>query len=794
MRKFTARAGLLVGASLATFAASPATAVAQEPVAQTVSGEQSASEDNDRVIVTARRREQDVLEVPDSISTFSDEIMEVGGLDEVDEFIELTPNAKITTDSETSSEISVRGSGRNTQDEDPGVGIYRDGVYIGGRLFSTATFYDLERVEVLRGPQAGLYGRNAVGGALNVISKRPELNEFSGYGELRVGNLQRQEFRGAVNMPVGEDAALRIAGLLVNQDEGFDYIVNQDKYTDGGETGSIRASFLISPTDDLEFLTSLETIRNDGFQKLIMDSPNGTVGYLDNDDVIPIPGNPGFSADDTDNQFRDWPTFQTFEQWQFTQEANWTLDPGVLTGLFSFREASYDLSRDDDYTQFQISGREYNAEQESTYAEVRFASDEVGGFSYIIGANYLGEDVDLTYRSLNGGDFAGALFGINLAEMYASGVTPPGSEPIWDALFGAPIPDGTPIDVIGLTPGLTGLTGFLGDSAFIQFDNVQRLDSVSAFAEVNYEFSPEWEVWANGRWTRDEKDIVFGQNFIGGCDACVEVIGAFTGATFEVSGANSASFENASFGGGVNWKPTTDFMAYLKVVQGFKAGGFNPISATPELQAFDSEETLGYEAGLKWELFDGGAILNLSAFLQDRSDALVQIDDPNLDLISLGVNAGEIRNQGAEVQLTLNPLDGLQLDIAYGYLDAKFEDFVAGGDDFSGNQVPRTFEHSLSTILTYERPITDTIDLYTFASYSNGWNGFTDNDNLAELDNPETVDLAAGIETGDWRIGAFVNNAADNRYVAWERAAELVNRRGTFAPGRTYGLQVRHSF
>jgi iron complex outermembrane recepter protein len=782
MRNVTGRACLFVGASLTTLLCAPTVAVAQEAAAL------------EEIIVTARKREQSVMDVPDAISVFPAEVIKAGNLDEVTDFVNLTPNAKVTTDSETSSEISVRGSGRNTQDEDPGVGVYRDGIYIGGRLFSTATFYDLERVEVLRGPQAGLYGRNAVGGAVNVISRRPELGEHSGYADVQIGNMQRQEAEAALNAPLGETAALRVSGLLVNQDEGFDYIVNHDTYADAGDTRSIRARLLFAPSSGLEFLTTAEYIDTEGFQRLIMDSPNGSEGFLENNDVLPIPGDPGFAADDTDNQLRDWPTFQNFDQWQLSEEVNFTADAGTTTAIVSYRDASYNMSRDDDYTEFMISGRQYSASQQSTFAELRFGSAASGGFRYLVGLNYLQEDVDLSYDSLNGGDFAGALFGLNLAEMYATGVTPAGSEPIWDALFGAPIPDGTSIEVLGLTPGLTGLTGYLGDSGPIRFDNVQSLDSLAGFAEVNYEFSPQWEVWANARWTRDEKDIVFGQNFRD-CQACAEIVAAFTGADFEVSGENSATFENTSLGGGVNWRPTSDVLAYLKVVEGFKAGGFNPISATPELQAFDSEETIGYEAGLKWELLGGHAMLNLAAFWQKRTDALVQIDDPNLDINTIGVNAGEIRNEGFEAQVVLRPVAGLRFDLAYGYLDSKFEDFVVGDDDFTGNQVPRTYEHSLAAVVTYEQPIRSGIDLYTYASYTNAWNGFTDHDNLAELDNPEMIDLAAGIETaGQWRVGAFVNNAADNRYVSWERAFELVNRRGTFAPGRTYGVQIVKSF
>lgn len=181
--------------------------------------------------------------------------------------------------------------------------------------------------------------------------------------------------------------------------------------------------------------------------------------------------------------------------------------------------------------------------------------------------------------------------------------------------------------------------------------------------------------------------------------------------------------------------------------------------------------------------------------MQDREDALAQVDDPLLPLISLGVNAGQIRNEGGEVQLSLLPVDGLRFDFALGVLDATFEEFVSGGDDFSGNQVPRTYQRSFSAVVTYDRPLAPGVGLYTFASYTNAWDGFTDNDNLTALDEPELIDLAIGIETdSEWRVGAFVNNAADNRYIAYQSARGGGDRRGTFAPGRVFGVQVAKNF
>lgn len=728
------------------------------------------------ITVVARKRAENLQDVPDALSVLSQDVVEAGNLDQVEDFVELVPNATLSTDSETSSEISIRGSGRNTQDEDPGVGLYKDGIYIGGRLFSTATFYDTERVEALRGPQAGLYGRNAVGGAVNVISSRPEMNDSSGYVDVQVGSTDRQEVRAALNVPLVEDMlALRVSGLLVNQDDGFNYVVNEDNFTDAGEISSARGRLLFTPSQNLEFLTTVEYIETDGFQSLLVPAPNEPTGYLGEDFVFPVPGT---REEDTLNQFRDWPTFQEFEQFHIYEEVNWTLDAGTVTGIISFRDTGYSMSRDDDYSNFLVSGREYNADQESTFAELRYASENDGPFNYLVGLNYLDEETDLSYDTFLGGNFAGPV-GFSLADAYATGFIPGTS---------------TPISALGLTPGLTGFGGVLGDSGNLRFDNVQKLESLSAFAEVNYELNSQWEVWANGRWTEDEKTIDFGQSFIN-CDACAEVLIVFTGSDFEIAGVNTSKFDNVSLGGGVNYRPTDDMLAYAKIVQGFKGGGFNPISATPELQAFDSEETISYEIGLKSEFLDNRVILNLAAFIQERSDALVRVDDPNLDVNTIGVNAGEIKNSGFEVELSVAPIEDLRLDFSYGYLDAEFEDFVSGGDDFSGNKLPRSFEQTFTAIMTYTRPITSELELYSFASYNNSWDGYVDNDNIYKLENPEIVDLRLGFETAnELRVGVFVDNAFDNRYVSFEDNTGESLARGTFAPGRTYGVQLIKKF
>lgn len=743
------------------------------------------------IVVTARKRAEDIQDVPDAISVISQQVVEAGDLDEVEDFIDLVPNASFSNDSETSSEISIRGSSRNNSDEDPSVGIYRDGIYVGGLLFSTATFYDLERVEILRGPQAALYGRNAVGGAVNVVTTEPSFDP-GGFVEVQIGSKARQEIRAGLDVPLVDDLlAARVSGLIVNQNRGFDYIVNQDNYTDAEEVGSIRGRLLFTPTSNLDFLTTVEYVSTSGGQALLVAAPDQETGFLDAEFTVPIPGT---SPEDTDNQFRDFPTFSHFDQIHFFQEANLTTGAGTFTGIVSYRESSLSSSRDDDYTNNFVFGREYDASQDSFFSELRFATEDIGGFKVLVGLNYIDENTDLSYVNPQGGNFFGALGGVNLADMYATGILPP--------QLGGAADGSTSITSIGLTPGATGLTGFLGDTFPLFFVNQQSLQSFAAFADVNYEITDQLEVWGNVRYTKDDKEIIFAQGYTDCPVACPELTALFLdGLDFEVSGTNESSFENVSFGGGINFQPSDTVLLYAKVVEGFKAGGFNPVTFTPSLQAFDSEESISYEIGFKTEFFDNRLRVNASAFLQDRSGSLVDVEDPaSAGILNLGVNGGEIRNKGVELEVSASPVEGLRLDVAGGYLDSKFREVTLDPAvfldiaDFTGNRVPLTFRYTLAAIMTYNRPITEALNLFGFASYRNAWNGFTDNENDRKLDNPEVVDLRLGVEgIAGWKVNGFVDNVFDNRYRSTDIAGNRIPR-GRFSAGRTYGVQFGYEF
>lgn len=736
----------------------------------------------EEITVTARKRDESVQNIPISITALSAQLVEDGNFDEMNEFLELVPNVKFKKDTFTSSDISIRGSGRNIPSEDPGVGLNRDGVYIGGLVTNFSNFYDTARVEILRGPQAGLYGRNAVGGAVNVYSRKPVHNETTGYIDGQYSTFQRLELRGAVNLSLVEDKlSVRFSGLVLDQNKGFQRVVNQDQYADAFSNTSVRGRMLYTPNENLELLTTVEYFKTNGRPSGIRVNGPGGIDTL---------YGPGTTIDDLDNMERDVAFMSESEQIQAIQEVNWNFDAGLLTAIVAYRDTTLTSKEDNDGTPLVVNIVEADAAQQATFAEVRFASEDRDGFHYIVGATYQNEDI-----KNNENYTLGSLFGVDLASWFDTGLV--GANP-----FG--IPAGVPIAAFGWTPapGGGGWFGAFGDSFPVVAINEQNLSSIAFFAEANYQITDELEIWANARYTRDSKSIVFGQAFADTCPvACPQVFATFLGIDPVYADVDNQVFTKFSPGGGVNYTVNEDFMVYAKVVTGFKAGGFNDTSGSAENIAFGQEDTISYEIGSKYRGWDKRLTLNVAAFYQKRSEAIVEIVDPIMPINSIGINAGSITNQGIELEARILPVEGLEIMLVGGYLDAKFDEFTTNGDDFSGNNVPNTFKYTFTSVVRYTKPITTDIDGFGYVSYTNAWDGYVDNFNFKKNDSPETVDLRLGLKGENWKLVGYVDNLFDHRFVLardfeyGDPEAKLNLRdRGQFNKGRTVGVQAAYYF
>ena len=726
----TWKSALFAGVAMAVYL--PGVANAQADSAP-VEDEASDEAVFDVITVTARRRVEAITDTPLAVTAFGRNLIETGALDSVGDLVALSPNVSFEPGGDfVSSNIAVRGVSRERSTEEPGVGIYRDGVYVGGPVTSLSDLYDLEQVEVLRGPQAGLYGRNAVGGAVNITTAKPVF-ENSAKIDVQLNDNDRQEMIGMGNYAFSDALAARLSFKVVNQDSGFSRNVFLNQELDEKENVSARARVLWQPSDDLEIIIT----------GLYRDDKGQTPA------VFRVADDPRQLSYDTETPYNA-------KESQISSELNWSIGTGTLTNVLSYRSIDVFQQDDTDFSSAYLQTSTRDITLDNFFGELRYASADDQRFRYLVGATVLKED---------------SFFDTNF--LISVGV--PG--------LGAYFP-----------PDNGGLTGDNLDSVLFDLDNKQELLSYAAFAELTYDLTERMTLDASLRYTRDERDVEFDQA-TPGCTSCIFIVGR----SLDYSVATDPVFENWSPAGTISYDASDTVLVYATVSTGFKAGGINEGASQPEYLPFDSETSISFEGGVKAQL-GNSAQLALAAFSQTRKDALISVDESVIDptfpagVNGLGINAGKIESTGLEAELSARPLEGLEVSIAYGYLDASYKSFVvplSGGRevDYSGNQVPRSFKQSFSINSIYRKPVTPALDLLAYGSYSNAWDGFQDNANLIESDAPEMVNLRLGVEGDGWSFTGFVNNLQDTRYITYQ-VGPYIQR----APGRVVGIRAEKSF
>ncbi len=216
------------------------------------------------VLVTTQKQEQSILDVPIAVSAFDEESLEKLKLAGGPDLVKTIPNVAFTKGNFTGFNFKIRGIGADViaQSGDAGVGVHQNDVPLNANRLFEAEFYDVERVEVLRGPQGTLYGRNATGGVINIITAKPVLEEFSAKASLTYGNYSTIKGKGHINLPLGDTAAIRLAGSYLERDGFADNLVTGNDI-DGRELYSLRASFAWEPTDRLRTLLMVEHFEED---------------------------------------------------------------------------------------------------------------------------------------------------------------------------------------------------------------------------------------------------------------------------------------------------------------------------------------------------------------------------------------------------------------------------------------------------------------------------------------------------------------------------------------------------
>ena len=584
----------------------------------------------EEIIVTAERKAASLQDVPLAISAFTANELESRQIDEPSDIIDFIPNlsGSNNTGLGTANAYFLRGIG-NTESIatfDPPVGTYVDDVYIARQNGNNVALFDVERVEVLRGPQGTLFGRNTTGGAVAVYAKKPN-EEFGGFVEMGFGDFDRVQARGTVNIPVSENVLTKISAFRVDGDGYVNNLTTGDRLN-GEDSAGIRADLRVK-SENLFWDLSLEYIK---------DESTNIVNAFDGQSVFQVPPSSNSSTRYSRTGIRVSESDGSAEQLSrgeglgnnnesvgITSTLSWTLDSGNLTWIASYRDLSQDFILDffdgpGPVGGFTIANQ---GDHEQISQELKFTSDSLfENLSLVAGLYYFTEDNDT-----------------DLTDVFA---VPSGNLVLADRL--------------------------------IEND----LDTVAIYAQGDYALSDKLTLTLGGRFTREEKTVEFTdtKNDLSAAGLPNLLVsptapGALINNTNLAAAGIPTEQEENEFTPriAIQYTPSEDLMLFASATRGFKSGGWNARATAPtEALAFAPEKVWSYEAGFRSEWLDNRLRINATAFFMDVEDFQVPsafVRD-NGSIAFITQNFADLENKGLEFEITAVPVEGLNLYAAVG--------------------------------------------------------------------------------------------------------------------------------
>jgi iron complex outermembrane receptor protein len=717
---------LLASSALAAFGATGATAQETDTSPSRV----------DEIVVTAQKREQRLQDVPLSVSAISGESLAERQIFDVADIALVDPSVTYTQSTNPlNSSLRIRGIGTDVFSSavEPSVSIVVDGVVLARQGQAFADLIDIERVEVLRGPQSTLFGKNASAGVISITTQAPS-DTFEATAEVLIAELDEYQARGTISGPISDKVGGRLTGWYRDVGGHIDNVFD-GRDLNGQESWGLRGKLLIEATPNLD-IQLLADYRDAEAQCCAWQFREVNTPALA---AALAPVEP---SDDNLQTNIGSDLLNKSEEWGTSAEINWDIGEHTLTSITSYREWDFENTGDLDGTPsagglpvflggilgFNTNDGFTNLRQ--TSQEVRLTSPDGGDLSYVLGGFAWNLDIDRRFeRRICLANFTNEACPALLSDLNPALPPIPGAQ---SGFF-----DGT-VDNTNL--GLFGQADWRATDA-LTFTAGARLiydETEFTFARPNQPLFPGDSV--NGNIPEEER---FGEGSVDD-----------TAMTWRFS----AQYEISS-----------DIMIYGGYTRGYK-GPTVDVAYEPDDLKVDPETSDSFELGLKSTLADGRVTLNVALFDVTYEDFQAQTFDPNATEFRL-TNAGEVSTRGVEADLAAQLTDAFRIDLSAAYIDAEIEEFAAaecyigqtaaegcvdGFQDLAGGQLTNAPEWRLSANARYDLVLPSApFDLFATGGYV-----WQDDVQFSLLQNPGTVQEAYGMLNAS--VGA---SSKDDRYV-----------------------------
>ena len=726
---------------------------------------QAAAPVLEEIIVTARKREENLQSTPVSITAISGSMIEQSKIFNMRDIEQRTPNLAFTVASDGTSgslQAFLRGVGQFdfAITTDPGVGSYLDGVYLARTVGANFELSDIERISVLRGPQGTLFGRNTIGGAINVVTKKPG-GETHFSGELTGGEDNYVSFNGYLEFPISNTVAASVS-VLTKQSDGWQ---KRDRGDDAGndDMWGIRSHLSADFSDrwNSHLVVDYTEIDQNVYPRVLEDfNEAGVFPSFYNSSVAPTDGACCETNEDIDRsgvlneQDRD-----QNDSWGLSWNNTWDMGDLTLKSITGYREMDTYVHRDsDNQTNDYFSVQ--SAFDTNQFSQEFLLSNATGDkFDWLVGAYYMKEDGD-----------------------HETNVTV--ASGLYEALKDLPdsitTPDGVPLRFLAVPFDLT-----------LFYDRSQETTSYAAFFNTTWHLSETTRINLAARYTYDEKELdmvtlkrasqtptlIPGPTDPG---ACTDITPAGNGSRFSCKD----DWEEFSPKIGIDHDFSDTVMGYASISQGFRSGVFNgrPISAD-QVSVADPETLTSYEVGFKSQMWDQRLQINGAVFYNDYEDQQFLVNRPSgsaeAALALIVDNAADSTMLGAELEFIMLPTDGLTIQGGVSWLDPEYDNFVSNNpmtgelEDLSDREFANVPDWTANLLAQYVWELNGGASLRLRGDLAYKGEIYYTNDEACTCFNALNPDgytiYNAGLTytsaNGNWEFGVFGRNLGDEREI-----------------------------